>query len=159
MPDEEVIFRYNPGDLSRVWVWMPHRNQYLEAPINENWRTYAQGLSLWQHNHILEYERGKVDEAFNPGALSRARSEIVAIFAAALENRHALRKAHRELARTLGNGRLAFAGEREETSPPGSHQLIADRKPPRKSKPKPVAEPDENDNPCLLPELRARFAV
>lgn len=52
-----VEFKYDPGDLSRIWVrdmrHGPHSNEFILASIEEENREYATGLTEWQHMYVL----------------------------------------------------------------------------------------------------------
>jgi len=60
---EKVKIKYHPADISKIYIYNPFDNVYLNVPaVNQE---YAQGLSLWKHSVIrtfLRRERDKVDE-------------------------------------------------------------------------------------------------
>ena len=71
--------KYNPHDISRIYVLAEQSKSYLEAPALA--AEYTHNLSLWKHRVIQEYARnkfGKVDMV----ALGRSMQEIRDIVAA-----------------------------------------------------------------------------
>jgi hypothetical protein len=73
--------KYHPGDLSRLYVFDPFENQYLEAPACDP-EGYTQNLSLWKHNVIRAYLLSQSEKP-NLAALGRAKREIRDIVAEA----------------------------------------------------------------------------
>jgi len=74
--NKQVKLKYNPSDLSRVYVYDPDERRYLEVPALA--QAYTQGLSLWKHRVIRNFvlsEQGKVDIV----ALGQAQRKIQAI--------------------------------------------------------------------------------
>lgn len=70
---EKVKVKYHPADLSRLYVYDPFENRYIEAPALD--QEYTLGLSLWKHRIIRRAARdeyGSVDLA----ALGRAKRKI-----------------------------------------------------------------------------------
>lgn len=70
---EKVKIKYHPGDLSRLYVYDPFDQRYIEVPALD--QAYTQGLSLWKHRIIRRAaceEYGSVDLA----ALGRAKRNI-----------------------------------------------------------------------------------
>lgn len=76
LKQERVKVKYHPGNLSRIHIFDPFENEYLEVPAID--QDYTQGLSLWKHRVIMAYmqrEKGQVDEQ----GLGMARREIQSI--------------------------------------------------------------------------------
>jgi putative transposase len=71
---QRVKIKYHPGDLSRVYVFDPFENYYLEAPACDP-EGYTSNLSLWKHNVIRAYLLDHSEKP-NPAALGRAKREI-----------------------------------------------------------------------------------
>lgn len=51
----KVIFRVDVQDLGKIWVLDEEQNLYIEVPATKS--EYATGLTLFQHNHILQQKR------------------------------------------------------------------------------------------------------
>ncbi|MCX9026145.1 MAG: transposase family protein [Candidatus Methanoperedens sp.] len=43
----QIQFKYNPDDISRIWVFNRRENRYIEVEANE--QKYTKDLSLWKH--------------------------------------------------------------------------------------------------------------
>lgn len=70
---QPVKIKYHPGDLSRIYVYDPFDQRYIEVPALA--QDYTRGLSLWKHRIIRSAvlaEQDSVDLA----ALGRARRKI-----------------------------------------------------------------------------------
>jgi putative transposase len=71
---KRVKVKYNPTDISVVYVHDPRRDRFIHAPaLNQS---YTKGLSLWQHDVIKAYVRKKMKEAVDADALRRAKKRI-----------------------------------------------------------------------------------
>lgn len=51
----QVILRVDVQDLGKIWVLDEEQNLYIEVPATK--LEYATGLTLFQHNHILQQKR------------------------------------------------------------------------------------------------------
>jgi putative transposase len=69
-----VTFKYNPGDLSRIWVLDKISRCYIEVPAND--QQYTQGLSFWKHQVIKRYIREEMKRQVNEDNLVAAREAI-----------------------------------------------------------------------------------
>jgi putative transposase len=69
-----VMFKYNPGDLSRIWVMYPGLNRYLEVYAVD--QQYTQGLSLWKHRMIKRYAREELKKDIDRESLIQAKEEL-----------------------------------------------------------------------------------
>ncbi|HEX8229551.1 MAG TPA: DDE-type integrase/transposase/recombinase [Chloroflexia bacterium] len=68
-----VKVKYHPGDISRIHVYDPFDEQYIEVPaLGAN---YTEDLSLWKHRVILRVARAREDTP-DIVALGRAKREI-----------------------------------------------------------------------------------
>ena len=70
---KEVMFKYNPSDISAIFVFDKTRDNYIRVPALDQKNTH--GVSLWEHRVILrnaKEDSKKVDSA----ALARARMKI-----------------------------------------------------------------------------------
>jgi len=73
---EPIKFKYDPADLSRIWVYDQFDEQWIETPCTD--QAYTQNLSLWKHRVIKRFAReelGKVDYV----SLADAKAKIQAI--------------------------------------------------------------------------------
>jgi putative transposase len=73
-PHIPVRFKYNPGDLSRIWVMVPGQKRYLEVLAID--QEYTQGLSLWKHRMIMRYIREEIKQDIDQVSLILAREEL-----------------------------------------------------------------------------------
>ncbi len=73
-PHIPVRFKYNPGDLSRIWVMYPSQKRYLEVLAVD--QEYTQGLSLWKHRVIMRYIREELERDIDRMSLILAREEL-----------------------------------------------------------------------------------
>jgi len=73
-PHIPVQFKYNPGDLSRIWVMYPGLKRYLEVLAVD--QEYTCGLSLWKHRMILRYAREELKRDIDRVSLILAREEL-----------------------------------------------------------------------------------
>jgi putative transposase len=97
---EKAKLKYHPGDLSRLYVFDPFEQRYLEVPALD--QAYTAGLSLWKHRVIRRFaalEAEQVDLA----ALGRAKRKIQEVVEMALSRKG--RRAGRTLARWQTGGR------------------------------------------------------
>jgi putative transposase len=99
---EKVKIKFNPGDISQVYIYNPFDQTYICAPaVNQ---AYTQGLSQWKHQLIrtfLKEEKGRV----NQQGLAWAKRKMRQIVAEAKERKRG-RTRQRE-ARWETNGRSA----------------------------------------------------
>ncbi|MBN1220302.1 MAG: transposase [Anaerolineae bacterium] len=104
---EKVKIKYNPGDLSHIYVYNPLDEQYITIPSLAG--EYTQNLSLWKHKVIKQVARQNQDKV-DLAELWRARQRIQEIVQAGLERKG---KIHRKIARY----KLAGKPTRELLSP------------------------------------------
>lgn len=76
--DQPVKVKRNPGDLSRIHVYNPLTQQYLEVPVIPQAQEYTDHLSLWKHRVVCEWARATGDKV-DLAALGRAKLKIQAI--------------------------------------------------------------------------------
>lgn len=69
-----VQFKYNAGDLSRIWVLDPRKMKYLEVLADDQY--YTQELSLWKHRVIKRYAKEEMKRDINREALILAKEEL-----------------------------------------------------------------------------------
>jgi putative transposase len=82
---QRAKIKYHPGDLSRVYVFDPFEQCYLEAPACDP-EGYTQNLSLWKHNVIRVYVLSRSEKP-DLAALGRAKREIRDLVQAAKQNK------------------------------------------------------------------------
>lgn len=81
---QKVKIKYHPGDLSKLWVYDPFEEVYVEVPALDG--EYTDGLSLWKHRVIKRFAL-EHEEKSDMVALGRARRAIQRIVDHA-RNRH-----------------------------------------------------------------------
>lgn len=97
---QQAKIKYNPADISRIHVYDPDENDYLEVPALA--QNYTQGLSLWKHEVIRNFvlsEQDKVDIA----ALGRAQRKIQEIVERSLRQKST--RTRSTIARWQGSGK------------------------------------------------------
>lgn len=72
-PNKRVKLKYHPGDISRIYVFNPFDNEYIEVPALA--QEYTHELSLWKHEVILNEARKHADRV-DIVALGRAQRKI-----------------------------------------------------------------------------------
>jgi len=97
--DRKFKFKYNPSDMSRIYVYDPEENRHIEVPALA--QEYTQDLSLWKHLVILRYARRHRDKV-DIQALAWAQHQIQEVVQRSLD-RKAL-SARSQMARWLKGG-------------------------------------------------------
>lgn len=107
----KVKIRYNPTDMSKIWVLDPRYHQYVEVPCKD--QGYTKGLSLWEHRAIKKHVREELKKNVDMPALQQARSDIQAKISEILNYRKGKRRTTTaaKAARMAGVGRVAPAGD------------------------------------------------
>lgn len=80
---EKAKIKYNPEDLSLIWVFDPYNGIYIPVPALD--QDYTRGLSLWAHNIIKEYAKRIAKGYVNRDDLCRARETINLVVAESIE--------------------------------------------------------------------------
>lgn len=129
-PKADVKLRYDPADLSEIRVLDPRTGRYQPVPAGERDRDYARGLSIWQHKQISRHRRERMNGAQDRAGRARARKEVAELVEAAWADRKGSSKTRQRLARHMGTGRVAMAGDSTSTGParssyPGAPSLGA----------------------------------
>jgi len=71
---EKVKVKYDPNDISRIYVWDKVSNSFLMVPaLNQE---YTAGLTLWQHEAIKKYTRQFLQSLVDAESLCRAKERI-----------------------------------------------------------------------------------
>lgn len=157
----EVKIKYDPTDISRLWVYDPRNGRYVEMPCLD--QAYAKGISIWQHRNIKAYLRNNLKKEVDLVGLQRARAELEDMVREALGRKRRRRTSTvANAARYAGVGRTAPAGDEVPQSggvyprlptTPHSHQspqrggLSADHQP----RNKPAA--GRGRNPSVIPAM------
>lgn len=76
---EKVRLKYDPADLSAIYVLDPARDSYVAVPALDE--QYTRRLTLWQHDVIRRYARRTIAEQVDTAGLVRARERIEQIVA------------------------------------------------------------------------------
>lgn len=92
---EKVTFKYNPLDISVIYVANPDNDKYITVPAL--WQEYAAGLSLWQHQVIQRYNRLQLKQEYDFVSICKAKETI----------RQIVRKEWMERGKTGNRQRLA----------------------------------------------------
>ena len=71
---QKVKIKYDPTDISLVYVYDQHNNRYLPVPAID--QEYTQGLTLWQHQVIIKYAQQNVDDYVDIVHLIAAKQRI-----------------------------------------------------------------------------------
>jgi putative transposase len=71
---EKAKIKFHPGDLSRLYVYNPFTQAYIEAQAQDS-VGYTVGLSLWKHRVIRRFVLGQQD-AVDLAALGKAKQQI-----------------------------------------------------------------------------------
>lgn len=106
-----VKVKYDPTDMSKVWVLDPRTSRYVDVPCLD--QGYTKSLSLWQHRVIKNYLRNQLQKDVNREGLLEARAEIEELVNEMLRGRRGKRKTSTAAkgARFEGVGRTAPSGD------------------------------------------------
>ncbi|MFC3442357.1 hypothetical protein ACFOKF_14370 [Sphingobium rhizovicinum] len=116
-PRRRVKCRLKTGDISQIFVEMPHTGELLAVPIAEKWEDYARGLSIWQHERILDYRNAQIKAGEEEDDLPECRRQLVSKMRAGRKSG----AGHKVSAkRWEGVGRQARAGSDASTTVVGS---------------------------------------
>jgi putative transposase len=152
----KVTVKYNPANLGEIHVWDPLARLYVTLPCVS--RDYAEGLSLWRHQRICEWNRegGKataLKDAEATMALKEAFDEAWPASQLAQRKRTTARLLSSTHIEQLAgkNVRLAHAEPRHDgmapvvptnaLAPERSDDSVKPVRPARGGKPKPVPKP------------------
>jgi putative transposase len=71
---EKVMVKYDPTDLSKIYVWDAFNDKFITVPALD--QDYTRGLTAWQHHVIRRYARRLVQNYVDIAALCRAKAII-----------------------------------------------------------------------------------
>jgi len=111
--------KYDPADISVVYVLDPSRGAYVVVPALD--QEYTVGLSLWQHDVIRSYARLHLAEKVDAQALCRARTHIEHIVARERVAQRSI-KSRLSAARYLNLGQPDFESKHTPVAPHGSSE-------------------------------------
>ena len=74
LKSEKAIIKYDPTDLSRIYVKNPQTEQFLEVMAVS--QEYTKGLSLWQHKVVKQFARFESIDSVDIVALVLAKEKI-----------------------------------------------------------------------------------
>ena len=83
-PDKRAKVKYDPADLSRIYVLDADQETYLEVPALA--QAYTQGLSLWKHRVIRNFVLSQ-QKTVDIAALGQAQRQIQEIVEQSLERK------------------------------------------------------------------------
>lgn len=98
-----VPFKFNPGDLSEIYVWdrMHEGGKWLVVPAVD--QDYTQGMSFWKHKLLRQYvlqKKGFVDNE----SLHGARKRVGELVEEQFQRTQQSKRGRRNLARLQGKG-------------------------------------------------------
>jgi putative transposase len=76
-PKEKVVIKYDPNDISIIYVYDKGNDCYLPVPALD--QEYTKGLTLWQHLVIKNYARKIAESHVDRDALCRAKRHLQTI--------------------------------------------------------------------------------
>jgi len=115
---EKVPFKFNPNDLSEIYVWDRLHDGGKWITVKAVDQEYTRGLSLWKHKVIRQYvlrKQKNVDSA----ALRAARKHIQAVAKEQYQLTQKGKRSRKTLARLQGKGAQPVPSRK--TIPPSSN--------------------------------------
>lgn len=111
--NKKVKIKFDPTDLSIIHVFDELKRAFIPVPALK--QSYAQGLSLWQHNVIKAYVRKYIKDNVDSAALARAKEEIQEIVASAW-GKTKKNVTRQKMMRFKSNGRMLHENVLEQQS-------------------------------------------
>ncbi len=71
----KVLTKTNPDDISYIYVFIEHERKYVKVPCVEP-KSYIKGLSLFQHQVNLKFERDYIEKKEDSDSLAEGRMYI-----------------------------------------------------------------------------------
>ena len=124
---EKAKIKFHPGDLSRLYVYNPFNQAYIEAQAQDS-AGYTVGLSLWKHRVIRRFVLGQQD-AVDLATLGKAKQKIQEIVDKARSRKRTHTRSR--IARWDRSDQPPSLAERQPTA--GAPQLVAAPTPPLSS--------------------------
>lgn len=100
-PREKATIKYDPTDLSKIYVFDPEKHQFIAVMAVS--QEYTSGLTLWQHR-VIKNLAAASSQKVDIIALALAKEKIQKIVENEWENSHPS-KGRKSMARWLGIGR------------------------------------------------------
>jgi putative transposase len=72
--DEKVMIKYDPNDISLIYVWDGFNSRFIPVPALD--QEYTHKLTIWQHHTIRRYARRFVQDHVDTAALCQAKELI-----------------------------------------------------------------------------------
>lgn len=116
-PRRRVRCRMKTGDIRQIYVEMPHTGELMNVPIAEKWAEYAQGLSIWQHERIVEYRNAQIAAGEEEDDLPGCRRRLTEMMQSGRKSKSGHKVSGK---RWEGVGRKARAGGDTSTTVEGS---------------------------------------
>lgn len=105
-PDRRVLCRWDPSDLSVMYIRNPISDTHLRVPAVD--QDYTSNLSEYEHACIIEYRKARARSAVDRESLADTRAEMSRI----LQDEWKTRKgSNKRNARSIGIGRRSPAGD------------------------------------------------
>lgn len=126
-PKRRVRCRMKTGDIGKIYVEMPHTGELITVPIADKWAEYAYGLSIWQHERIVDYRNAQIAAGEEADDLPGSRRRLAEQMQSGRKSKSGHKVASK---RWEGHGRQARAGGDASTAVPGSdaHAMAQKRK-------------------------------
>jgi putative transposase len=126
---KNVKVKFHPGDLSRIHVFDPFEERYIEVSALD--QLYTQGLSLWKHRVILRFTK-ETEPKVDLAALGRAKRKLRQIIEEA-RSRKRISGRHR-IARFKEGGKTPSLQNKPKENSSSGHQLHGKAKVKKKKK-------------------------
>jgi putative transposase len=110
-PKEKVVIKYNPNDISVIYVYDRSNDCYLPVPALD--QEYTKGLTLWQHLVIRNYARKIAESHVDRDALCRAKKRLQMVVERELLTNKKI-SGSEKIARYLNLGQPTYAELTEE---------------------------------------------
>ncbi|PYS89376.1 MAG: hypothetical protein DMF64_17985 [Acidobacteria bacterium] len=107
-PGERVKVKYDPNDISVIYVWDKTNIRFIPVPALD--QDYTRRLTLWQHNVIKKYAQRFVRGQLDMDALYRAKEQIQLIIARERQLKRRISRSEK-LARYLNIAQPIFGKE------------------------------------------------
>jgi len=105
-PDKSVLCRWDPSDISAMYVRNPITAEHIVVPAVDS--EYTTGLSDYEHNSVTEYRKKRAESAVDREALADSRAEMSRVLR---RDWGTPKGSNKRNARSLGIGRRSPAGD------------------------------------------------
>lgn len=118
---EQVKVKYDPTDISLIYVYDEKNGRYLPIPAVD--QDYTKKLSLWQHNVIRRFARQTVDDYVDIVALCAAKERIQNIVEQSCLA-GGISATNIKAARWQGHGQQNYRGKFEDNAPHSDQEHV-----------------------------------